>query len=175
MGPDIKEENNLGSMHTTNTFNCHSTIAYVIIAYSNVTEGWTGPLAHLSLVVSSVVSGILFARFSMVDYIPTIWSFLLTSLAVEKRNEIHSRHSRLVLTRSNTSSFTFHVLLYLSRAGYNNRLEKSFENLLTMLEDRRWPVWSSYSSHRCPRRWLCATHLKKLKHNKIKINQKCNG
>ena len=41
----------------------------------------------VQLVVSTVVSGILFARFSTVESIPTVLSFLLTSLTVEERNE----------------------------------------------------------------------------------------
>ena len=39
------------------------------------------------LVVSTIISGILFARFSTVDCVPIVYSFLVTSLSVEARNE----------------------------------------------------------------------------------------
>ena len=39
------------------------------------------------LVVSTIISGVLFARFSTVDCVPTVCSFLVTSLTAEARNE----------------------------------------------------------------------------------------
>ena len=44
----------------------------------------------LKKVVSTVISGILFARFPTVKCIPTICSFLLTSLTVEAKNKRRS-------------------------------------------------------------------------------------
>ena len=40
-----------------------------------------------SVVVSTIISGILFAHFFIVKCIPTVYSFLVTSLTVEARNE----------------------------------------------------------------------------------------
>ena len=47
-------------------------------------------VSHCIIVVSTVVFGILFAHFSTVEYIPTVYSFLLTSLTVNERNESES-------------------------------------------------------------------------------------
>ena len=44
-----------------------------------------------------ILSGILLARFSTVKYIPTIYSFLVTSLTVEARNERESHLFALLL------------------------------------------------------------------------------
>ena len=45
----------------------------------------------MQTVVSTVISGILFARFPTVECVPTVYSFLVTSLTVEARNERESR------------------------------------------------------------------------------------
>ena len=44
----------------------------------------------ITRVVSTVISGILLARFHTIECIPTICSFLLTSLTVEARNKRES-------------------------------------------------------------------------------------
>ena len=47
----------------------------------------SGSLYYSIEVVSTVVSAILFARFPTVEFVPTLYGFLVTSLNVEARNE----------------------------------------------------------------------------------------
>ena len=57
---------------------------------STIAEFFIGKMQVKDQVVSTIKSGVLFARFSIVEFIPTIYSFLVTSLTVEARNERES-------------------------------------------------------------------------------------
>ena len=51
----------------------------------------------MQTVVSTVISGVLFARFPTVKCVPTVYSFLVTSLTVEARNERENRLFALLM------------------------------------------------------------------------------
>ena len=58
-------------------------------------------------IVSTVISGILFARFPTVEFVPTEYSFLVTSLTVVARNERESQLFALLLMRVLTNECSF--------------------------------------------------------------------